>query len=103
MNRPKTQAPNSHDPYADFFRVELALSSTLADVAETNFRIGHQESGKSALRKAQVGYATLRRYLASPAHASHLTEDEKQEISEGTEQLRTRVEMLLQGRPGAET
>jgi len=91
---PNTRTSTTHDPFADFFRAELALSCTLANMAETNFRIGHQESAESALRKAQVGCATVRRFLDSPRHAKHLTGEERRKTTEAWEGLQYRLAQL---------
>jgi hypothetical protein len=91
--------PKSDDPQADFFRVELALCFTFADIAETNFRNGNSESAKSAMQKAQLGLATVQGYLKDPKHARHLTNQERKETKEESERLRKRLKTLTTANP----
>jgi hypothetical protein len=84
----------SDNAQAGFFRVELALSSTLADIAETNFKNGNFQSAKRALRNAQQGVSTVQAYLKDPKHARHLTGKEQKEALHESERLQDRLNTL---------
>jgi soluble cytochrome b562 len=88
--------PEWNDSHAGFFKAELALCFTLADVAEATFKIGHSESAESAMGKAQEGWATAQRLVSDPRHAKRLTDDEIQDITVGFERLRARIDGLMQ-------
>jgi hypothetical protein len=88
--------PEWNDSHAGFFKAELALCFTLADVAEAKFRIGHSESAESAMSKAQEGWATAQRLISDPTHAKRLTDEEIQEITVELERLRARIDGLIQ-------
>jgi len=87
----------SKTDHADFMNVELKLCFTFANVAETNCKIGHTESAKSALEKAELGYATLQRFLADPKHSRHLTEKDIRHITAELRRLRERLDALQSG------
>jgi hypothetical protein len=83
--------PPSVGPHAGFFRAELALCLTFCKVAETSFKIDHEESAKEALRCAETGYATVARFLSEAAHFKHLTSDELRQIRTEHEYLGERL------------
>ena len=83
-----------NDSHADFLKAKLALCFTFAEIAETNFRIGHSESADSAMSKAQKGWATATRLLSDPDHAKHLTDGEIQNINTELERLRAKIDGL---------
>src|ERR1700694_826271 len=86
----------TNDSHAGFFKAKLDLCFTFADIAETNFKIGHSESGESAMSKAELGCATAQRLLSDPKHAKHLTAEEIQDITVELERLRARIDGLQQ-------
>jgi hypothetical protein len=92
---PDKLQPEPNDSHADFSRAKLALCFTFADVAETNFKIGHTKSAENALNKAQEGWTTAQRLLSDSAH-KHLTKQEIQEVTAEMEWLRARIDELRQ-------
>jgi len=73
MSASKPQ-PHSEDPQAAFFKVEIALSSTFADIAETNLKNRNTEAANGAIAKAQQGLKTILDYLKDPKHSRHLND-----------------------------
>ena len=92
----KRTANETNDSHAGFFKAKLDICFTFADIAETNYKIGHSESGESAMGKAEQGWSTAQRRLLDPAHAKHLTNEEIQDITEELEWLRARIDEVQQ-------
>jgi hypothetical protein len=61
---PNNQLPELNDSHAGFFKAKLDICFTLADIAETNFKIGYSKFGESAMSKAEEGLATAQRLLS---------------------------------------
>jgi hypothetical protein len=73
----------------DFLEADLALCHTFADLVKTEFEMGDHQGVQRAFSTAEAGYATisrLRSCLADPAH--------REEIEEGLEKLRSRLDEL---------
>ena len=79
-----------------FLKLTWRFASTFADVAETNFKIGHSESAERAMKKAEQGWATAQRLLSDPTHAKRLSEKEIQDVTSEVERLRARIDGLIQ-------
>jgi len=77
----------------DFLRTELETSFTLASVAEAKQARGEPQAEQS-LANAEIGYATLVRFLSDPKHAKHIPEQETMELKAGVERLRARLDSL---------
>jgi hypothetical protein len=76
----------------EFLRTEIRLSFTLSEMAETEYDIGEREAGDRSLAHSEHGYATLRRFLTDPKHTRHLTQDQFQELNDGVQNLRQRLD-----------
>jgi hypothetical protein len=76
----------------NFLKTELAVSFTLAGMAETEYQLGEREAGGRSLDHAEEGYATLCRFLADPKHAGHLTRGQLQELHAGVTELRQKLD-----------
>ena len=93
---PNNPLPELNDSHAGFFKAKLDICFTFADIAETNFKIGHSKSADSTMSKAQEGWSTAQRLLSDPAHAKHLTNEEIQDITAELERLRARIDEVRQ-------
>jgi len=71
----------------EFLKTELALGFTLADVAETEYQLGHCEASERSLAHGEEAYDTLSRFLQDPKHAGHLTADQLRELNDGAKDL----------------
>jgi hypothetical protein len=80
----------------DFLRTDLKTSFTFAEMAETEYGMGEREAGDRSMAHGEEGYATLRRFLTDPKHATHLTRDQLEELNSGTARLRQRLDDLRQ-------
>jgi hypothetical protein len=75
-----------------FLRTEVSLSFTFAETAETEYGLGEQGAAARSLAHGEEGYATLCRFLSDPKHASHLTGDQLQELTDGANSLRQKLD-----------
>jgi len=97
LSDPANRTTNeTNDSHAGFFKAKLDLCFTFADIAETNFRICHSESGENAMSKAELGCATAQRLLSDPEHANHLADEEIRKITVELERLRARIAEVRQ-------
>jgi len=71
----------------EFLQTDLSLSFTFADLAETERKIGDPAASRSILEKAEVGYATIARFLPRVKQ-----EEAKDEISRSLIALRARLD-----------
>lgn len=77
----------------EFLRTELETSFTLAGVAEVEQHRGDPHAVQS-LANAEIGYATLVRFLSDSKHSKHITEQEHMELAAGIERLRAKLDWL---------
>ncbi len=73
---------------------ELSMCFTLAGLAETEFKTGELEAAERTLTDAEKGYSTMVRFLTDPEHARHLSPEVLQELTAGTERLRTTLDAV---------
>lgn len=69
----------------DFLNTELDTGLTLADLAETERRLGNQESAERALADAEKASATIQKFLPG---ADESSEDERRTLESKLEHLR---------------
>ncbi len=93
MSAPKPE-PGPEDPQAAFFKVELSLCWTFADIAETHLGNRNAEAATSAIEKAQTGLSTIQGYLNDPKHARHLSEQDRERVDRESKQIRSRLNAL---------
>ena len=86
--------PLASHAQSGFFTVELDLSNTFLEIAETNFKNGNTEAARRAMDKAQQGCDTLQRFLTSSRHAKHLSKDQFEKTSDAWQRLRERLTKL---------
>jgi hypothetical protein len=78
----------------DFLRTELQTAFTFAGLAETEQGMDNPEHASRSLGDAEKAYETVLRFLSDPTHAKHITEEERVELSAGTERLRAQLDKL---------
>ncbi len=71
-----------------FLTAELDLCFTFASLAEGAQKRGHQEPAERALADAEIGYATLSRYLADPKHVAGISLKQHREFRTELQRLR---------------
>jgi hypothetical protein len=76
----------------EFLRTDLDVSRTFADMAETEYELGHLEAAWRSLEHGEQGYATLRKFLTDTNHTRHLTGDQLQELKTGIEKLKQQLD-----------
>src|SRR5207302_6730929 len=76
----------------EFLKTELSIGFTLADMAETEHRLGHTEASERSLAHGEEGYETLSRFLQDPKHAGHLSGEQLQELNDGVKDLRQKLD-----------
>ena len=65
----------SEEARLDFLRIDLELSKTFADLANTEMEIGDLDAARRVLAKAERGYATIHRRalnLDDPHHQNEI-------------------------------
>ena len=58
----------SEEARLDFLRIDLELSKTFADLANTEMEIGELDAARRVLAKAERGYATIQRMVLNLDH-----------------------------------
>ena len=76
----------------EFLRTELAACLTFVSLAETERKIGNEEHAKHSAANAEKAYSTLKQFLSDPKHATHISGEERQEFTEGLEELRRKLD-----------
>ena len=77
-----------------FLQTELSVCSTLIELATTEYQTGHQEAAERSFQHAEVGHATLIRFLSDPLHLRHLTPKELTEFTDGAYDIRKRLDAV---------
>ena len=75
----------------DFIRTDLGVCLTLADLAESEFHLGHREHAERTLASTEKGYSTLLRFFSQ---ANGLTAEVEKELQAKFKQLRERLDGL---------
>jgi hypothetical protein len=76
----------------EFLRNDLSAAFTFVSVAETERSIGNNEHAQRSFADAEKAYRTMQRFLSDPKHASHFSDEERQELTAGLEKLRERLD-----------
>ena len=78
----------------EFFRAELKLATSCASIAEKCCDMEHRERAQRYIELAEKAYWTLVRFLSDPKHATHIGEQQRQELTTGMRQLRESLDWL---------
>lgn len=77
-----------------FLKHEIEMCMTFCDVAETGFRMGDREAAMRSLSDARKGYDTAMRFLNDPRYATHISQQDYQELTMGMAAVRQRLDRL---------
>jgi len=82
------KAETQRNRYA-FLTTDLEVCVTFSKMVETKLALGEPDAARRVLKKAEAGYATIRRLFPKLENA-----DERKEIEEKLNQLRARLDAL---------
>ena len=80
----------------EFMKSELALCFTFSTIAARRYESGDQESAKKSMANAEKAYETVIHFLSDRKHSTHLTQETVQQFTAELEQLRERLDELIQ-------
>jgi len=78
----------------EFLSTEVKLCFTFLEVTRVELQSGDHEHAERALREAERGYQTLRRFLEDRKHFEHLTAEQLATLRNKTQELRDAIDNI---------